>query len=276
MKILFVNPHYPHDPYTLLLHPPLCYAYMATHLKAAGHDVRHADLPFLGNTVSALGPVIDDFQPDIVGVTSVAQSYAQALEIARAVKESNRSPLVVFGGPHVTFIADECLSRHPAVDFVLAYDSEESMVDLCAALAGGRYGFSSVFFGDDTFSGNPTRAIAICDEIRLRGLELPWTSNMRAQDARPKVLEATFRLRLIRPDRRDEAPRHGSIGWIRQWIESVNDTLKGQLDLERHGGRTTGGLYARITQRLLAMAAAIWHNWATSAPAKRSLITYDN
>ena len=35
-----------------------------------------------------------------------------------------------------------------------------------------------------------------------------------------------FGLRLVRPDRRDQAPRHGSIGWIRQWIESVNDTLK--------------------------------------------------
>ncbi len=69
-------------------------------------------------------------------------------------------------------------------------------------------------------------------------------------------------MRLVRPDRRDEAPRHGSIGWIRQWIESVNDTLKGQLDPERHGGRTTAGVHARITQRLLAMAAAIWHNWA--------------
>src|SRR5215467_5777258 len=31
---------------------------------------------------------------------------------------------------------------------------------------------------------------------------------------------------MVRPDRRDEAPRYGSIGWIRQWIESVNDTLK--------------------------------------------------
>jgi hypothetical protein len=63
---------------------------------------------------------------------------------------------------------------------------------------------------------------------------------------------------------------------IRQWIESVNDTLKGQLDLERHGGRTTEGVYARIAQRMLAMAAAIWHNWAAGAPVKRSLITYDN
>jgi len=37
-------------------------------------------------------------------------------------------------------------------------------------------------------------------------------------------------------------------------------TLKGQLYLERHGARTTAGLYARITQRLLAIAAAIWNN----------------
>ena len=41
----------------------------------------------------------------------------------------------------------------------------------------------------------------------------------------------------------------------------VNDTLKGQLDLERYGGRTSAGLYARITPRLPAMGAAIWQNW---------------
>ena len=46
-----------------------------------------------------------------------------------------------------------------------------------------------------------------------------------------------FSMDMVRPDRRDETPRHGSTGWIRPWIESVNDTLKGQLDLERHGGR---------------------------------------
>jgi len=67
------------------------------------------------------------------------------------------------------------------------------------------------------------------------------------------LVSTGFGLRLIRPDRRDEAPRHGSIGWIRQWIESVNDTLKGQLDLERHGGRTPAGLFTRIAQRLLAL-----------------------
>jgi hypothetical protein len=43
---------------------------------------------------------------------------------------------------------------------------------------------------------------------------------------------------LIRPDRRDENPRFGKLGGIRQWVESVFDTMKGQLTLEDHGGRT--------------------------------------
>ncbi len=81
---------------------------------------------------------------------------------------------------------------------------------------------------------------------------------------------------LVRPDRRDEPRRYGSLGGMRQWIESVNDTVKGQLDLERHGGRTPAGVYARIAQRLLALAACIWHNWRTGAADKRSLIAYDH
>ena len=44
--------------------------------------------------------------------------------------------------------------------------------------------------GDDTFSGDPNRAITICHEMQDRGIRTPWTSNMRAQDARPPVLEA--------------------------------------------------------------------------------------
>jgi hypothetical protein len=47
---------------------------------------------------------------------------------------------------------------------------------------------------------------------------------------------------------------------LRQIIESINDTLKGQLDLEQHGGRTSARVIARVLQRLLAMTAAIWHN----------------
>jgi hypothetical protein len=81
---------------------------------------------------------------------------------------------------------------------------------------------------------------------------------------------------LLRPDRADEPRRHGSLGRWRQWIESTFDTLKDQLGLERHGGRTLPGVVVRVAQRLLALAAAIWWNWQIGAPDKRSLVAYDH
>ena len=83
-------------------------------------------------------------------------------------------------------------------------------------------------------------------------------------------------LHLIRPDRKDETPRFGKVARYRQWIEAIFDTLKGQLTLEEHGGRTLPGVYARVAARLPAMATAIWHNWRIGATVKRSLIAYDH
>jgi hypothetical protein len=86
---------------------------------------------------------------------------------------------------------------------------------------------------------------------------------------------ATLGGRLLRPDRKNEPPRFGSLGGIRQWIESTFDTLKDQLSLERHGGRSLSGLISRIARRLLALTAAILHNWHTHNPG-RNLTAYDH
>ena len=86
---------------------------------------------------------------------------------------------------------------------------------------------------------------------------------------------------LVRPARRGSSdpaltPAERSLLRMRQLVEAVFDTLKGQLSLERHGARTHGGIFARIGLCLLAMAAAIWHNTKPGAPSKRSLIAYDH
>jgi hypothetical protein len=85
-------------------------------------------------------------------------------------------------------------------------------------------------------------------------------------------------LRLLRPARTGEPEPAGRqyLKPLRQVIESVNDTLKGQLDLERHGGRTVDGVTVRVLQRILALTAAIWHNDATGQQVKRSLVAYDH
>lgn len=74
--------------------------------------------------------------------------------------------------------------------------------------------------------------------------------------------------RLVRPDRKDEPPRFGPLGGARQWIESVFHTLKEQLSLERHRARTLGGVVARVAQRLLALAAGLWHNESIGEPGR--------
>ena len=68
---------------------------------------------------------------------------------------------------------------------------------------------------------------------------------------------------LIRPRRKGERPRSGQ--------RFRYDTLKGQLDLEGYGARTPAGVCSRITQRILALTAAIWHNSLTNALVLRVL-----
>jgi hypothetical protein len=89
---------------------------------------------------------------------------------------------------------------------------------------------------------------------------------------------AELGIRLLRPARKGEAERAGSQLFepLRQIIESVNETFKGQLDLERHRGRTVSGVAVRILQRILALTAAIWHNHHTGQPVMRSLTAYDH
>ncbi len=75
--------------------------------------------------------------------------------------------------------------------------------------------------------------------------------------------------RFLRPDRKDEPGRFGRLGSVRQWIESVFWTCKGQLGLERHGARTIPGLASRIALRLLSLAAALWHNQMIGRPGRQ-------
>ena len=90
-----------------------------------------------------------------------------------------------------------------------------------------------------------------------------------------EALMAEFGAIFLRPDRKNEPRRFGNLGGVRQWIESIIDTTKGQLSLERHGAHTMDGLITRVAGRMLALAAGIWHNWNVGDPG-RHLIAYDH
>jgi hypothetical protein len=89
---------------------------------------------------------------------------------------------------------------------------------------------------------------------------------------------ATAGIDLLRPARKGEPPRPGAHLFkpLRQTIESINQTFKSQLDLERHGGHSPAGVMVRVLQRILALTTAIWHNDKIGAPVLRSLTAYDH
>lgn len=123
----------------------------------------------------------------------------------------------------------------------------------------------------------------IClDMLAHGGLTRPGQTIIADKGYRRASFENTLNeagITLIRPATKTEKPRPGRryLRPFRQIIESVNNTLKTQLDLERHGGRTKTGVIARVLQRLLALTAAIWYNQTTNQPTPaRSLIAYDH
>jgi hypothetical protein len=130
-------------------------------------------------------------------------------------------------------------------------------------------------------ANQPEREVVagLLEEVELRGVTVIGDKGLSGI-AIEEVVAGLGGL-FLRPDRRDEAPRFGNLGGVRQWIEAIFDQLKDQLSLERHGAHTLPGLRARVAQRLLALGACVWHNWRRWEAGEldsslRSLIAYDH
>jgi radical SAM superfamily enzyme YgiQ (UPF0313 family) len=116
MKILLVQP--PKAQRSLLgddyfMFEPLALEYVAAGVNA-DHEVRLLDMRLEPDLQACL----DDFGPEIVGITAYTVNVNPALEVCRLVKASSPSTLTVIGGHHATVRPlDFC---QPHVDIVVA------------------------------------------------------------------------------------------------------------------------------------------------------------
>jgi Transposase DDE domain len=117
-------------------------------------------------------------------------------------------------------------------------------------------------------ANTPERAVAaeMLERVDLHGYTV--LADKGFVGAEFEQIMARLGARFLRPDRKDETKRNGSLGPVRQWIESTFWTCKGQLALERHGARTLPGLCVRIALRLLALAAGLVHNQTIGDPGR--------
>jgi Transposase DDE domain len=88
-----------------------------------------------------------------------------------------------------------------------------------------------------------------------------------------KAVAAELGATIVRPNRKTDPGQAPVISGVRQRVESIIQSTKGTLGLERHGARTLHNLRVRICVRLLALAACITLNHQLGLPS-RNLVPY--
>ena len=113
--------------------PKLGLGYLASALRAAGHEVGILDCEQLGVT-----PAVRDrrlAEPwDLVGFQVFSNGLKAFRRDVARVKQANPDVVTLAGGPLASGLPEWVLSTHPALDYVLRGEAEESLVGLVAAL----------------------------------------------------------------------------------------------------------------------------------------------
>jgi radical SAM superfamily enzyme YgiQ (UPF0313 family) len=100
MRVLFVYAD-------AFMHSRMGIMYLASSLKAKGHEVRFADARQVG--LKGLQSLVDAWKPGIVGYTAMTGEHVALLELSRKLKE-DYDHLAVFGGTHATFCPEELVN----------------------------------------------------------------------------------------------------------------------------------------------------------------------
>lgn len=121
--------------------PHLGVAYLAGMLEHEGMKVRFFD-DGSGQTHDDLLRLIEEFKPDLIGITIYTLSRPFAYELIEKIKEKVDTPIVL-GGAHITTIKGEVLKETKA-DFAIKYEGEHALVELCNELVSQKRRFVSI------------------------------------------------------------------------------------------------------------------------------------
>jgi radical SAM superfamily enzyme YgiQ (UPF0313 family) len=127
MRTLLINPPYPFSEIPIM---PMGLSYIAAVLEQNGYEVQILDLLVSRYSKEKIRTKIEEYKPDIVGVTSVTLNYPVASETLKYTKSVNKDIVTIIGGPHVTFASVETLTEAPWIDIVVRGEGERTILDI--------------------------------------------------------------------------------------------------------------------------------------------------
>jgi radical SAM superfamily enzyme YgiQ (UPF0313 family) len=160
---------------------PLGLGYIGAVLKGAGHEVLFLDPETRSMPPEAVKKALQEFGPQLAGVSCATPSFPGARKLAGLVREAVPGCPTIIGGVHASAFPKQVLEEAPEFDMACSGEGEYLMLDLASALTDNRKlttdNLSSItgltWRNNGTIVQNPTRAwISDLDSIPLPAREM--------------------------------------------------------------------------------------------------------
>lgn len=146
--------------------PPLGLLYIATVLKKNIPDftIKILDCPSQSISYSKLESFLNDFNPDIIGITVFTLCLVDVLNVARLAKSLNKNVHVCAGGPHLSVYPAQTLA-YPQIDSIIIGEGEYIFLELIKQAIEGKVlgGFPGFYTKSDL--GRKDFSIAVVNDI---------------------------------------------------------------------------------------------------------------
>ena len=119
-------------------YPPLHLCNLATNLQLHGFEVKIFDYAASFDTMDGYFREIEDFAPEMVGLTCYTPYVATFHKITQRLKERLPDAAMVAGGAHPTVWPEWTLENMPQLDYAMQGECDRSIVSLAEMLSGKR------------------------------------------------------------------------------------------------------------------------------------------
>lgn len=124
--MLLINPH--DTDQSGFTSPPPGLLYLASNLIKHSIDVHFVDGCL--NGLDAIIKVIEEYSPDMVGISCLTLYRKKSLEVANLVKKMNPDIKVTFGGAHASIMYEQLLTSYSCIDYIVIGEGEETFLEI--------------------------------------------------------------------------------------------------------------------------------------------------
>ncbi len=135
MRLLLVDP--PHKIWTILrawVPSPGCLQLLA-YLEREQFDIDYMDCTLNENPWGDLEEKVRREKPEVVGISVICTAFIyDGMNAANLIRAVSPKSIIIMGGEHPSFMAEETLRDCPAIDYICVGEGEVTLTDLLRAL----------------------------------------------------------------------------------------------------------------------------------------------